>query len=159
MKTLVLLLALVGCNGCGAEEIVLDVDAELAPYLQIYLSLAPDQGHLDRLAELKFGTPPPGRGGKCFTDSLVIPEVKGAWAETAISDTRTIVIKRPKKYNARFAALVIHELGHCLHDLEHVDDPYAVMAFDRKGKNEYWEDNLALKVKQMFNQQTGEVTP
>ncbi len=140
---LILVLLSSSITACGEmeklteEEVSLDADPVLEYYLQQYIMWAPNQGKLDRLVSLKFGTlDETGENGEC------------KWSQ---DNKREITIRRPAEMDARFARIMMHEFGHCLHDLKHSPDKNSVMYAKVHGTNEYWEEHLEEKTKAMFN--------
>lgn len=132
-------------SACGADDEV-TIDYQLRPILDRYLMLAPDEGQLDELADLRVGNPglgPTGNAlsGRCYRDydTVVGRKVPG-------SQRRHVVVAPPHDGDvggACWRAVVYHELAHCLHDLGHVDDEKALMYPFVKCSDERWSDYWA----------------
>lgn len=129
------------CQGCGTEHDLV-VDPELEPLLSQYLSMAPDNGHLDEVTSIQFGELGAGDHGLCEIERA---QVNGFTYET----TRKITIRRPG-VGMRLDTTVFHELGHCLHDLEHTGGEWDIMNPARVRDNTFWEENMARQLGRMF---------
>lgn len=152
MKKCIYFLLAVILTGCGSEH-DLTADLELRVYLDQYLKIAPNEGHLADLTELKFGTPPNGRIGFCYATNIA----QGTSVQVSLS--RKIVVIRPEdipvtggRMDARFGAVVMHELGHCLHDKKHSNEPDSIMSpkVGYAHDEAWWSEHLDEKIAEMF---------
>ncbi len=132
--------------GCGADQRDPDVDPELATYLGMYLRIAPSDGHLEQLTSLKWGEiDNPAFEGTCKFEEM---DIAGKAAHTK----RWIIIE-PHALDSKLAAIVLHELGHCLHDLKHIPGTRGqIMSPSQINSVQYWDVNLETKAQEMFNQ-------
>lgn len=115
MKFLMIMLLAFVANACGGRSRF--VDPRLLPTLQLYLDNAPDRGLIKRLYELKFGQP--------SSDDYEGETINGRLdnGDPAI----VIVVRDQPGDDCKLQRLVLHELGHALHDLEHSDDENSLM--------------------------------
>lgn len=142
MKSLLVLISYLFFVGCGMES---HIDPELQPFLDHYLELAPNFGRFNSLESLQFGT---------FDDE----NTRGHCEETAESVGRwnvgtslRIAVQRPNDLSdPPLETTVYHELGHCLHELEHTDETRDIMNPLRTVDTKYWNENMDLSIKQMF---------
>lgn len=118
---------------CGRDP---HVDPELRIVLESYLTTAPDHGHLDDVSAIEFGTPPAG--------DLAVCEKAGKVYKT----DRTITVSREAVGAALWAA-VFHELGHCLHDLQHNPRAGSIM-YAREVGEAYWQSHFEEESHLMF---------
>ena len=138
--TLITVFLLFSC-ACGSEE--REFDPELTKILRQYLRIAPTNGALKELVELKFG-------------STGDPKLQGVCEQSYVGlgkdyfNERRVTIEPSDNMGPQRVALVMHELAHCLHDKEHTDDPWSLMHPDRYGDDEYWQENLDERVREMF---------
>lgn len=129
------------CIGCGQEH-DLDVDAELAPLLDRYLELAPNNGKYGELIALKFGNTGSAHGNCNVSRDKVAGMAYG-------EIKRSITIQR--KPSGDYTTTVFHELGHCLHGLGHTDGMFDIMNPNRaSNSNPYWDENIDSAVRKMF---------
>ena len=140
MKRAIFILALL-VTGCGVEESEpKEFDPELASLVHYYLAFAPDKGELDKLAVMKFGdVDKDGKQAWCQVENIGSP-----------FERREITVEPREDRGYLFKTTVMHELGHCLHDLEHSDEPYAIMNPQREGDEAYWQENFDAKLAEMF---------
>lgn len=147
MKTLLPLVLLLASaiTGCGKDE-GLKIDPVLRPYLEKYLSVAPSEGRLSLLASVEFGEPPEGDDlGICLMP------YRGTREHQIIREDRRIIVRYPEVFNAAFTRTMMHEFGHCLHDMIHNEDPDTIMSLYNDNFPEYWEANLDEKLVEMFS--------
>lgn len=132
--------AVVTLSACGPDT-TLDSDPELDYYLKLYLRWAPSNGHLDELTKLKFGS--------TGTDAVAACTKQKVGSGKFFTWNREIVVKRID-VDSRLAALVMHELGHCLHDKKHSEDPKSLMHSKIYWDADYWDQHLEEQVEGMF---------
>lgn len=138
MKHFIYIIALLA-TGCGAEkDEPKSFDPVLAPIVYEYLAYAPNKGHLDKLVKMEFGDLG-GRAGHCHRYDKGSP-----------FETRTITIAPREEHGWIFKSIVMHELAHCLHDIEHSDDQESLMYHEVWGDEDYWRENLEAKVRELF---------
>jgi len=132
MKYLILVLLLAGCaKDLSDPRTIHGVDATFVPYVNSYLTEKEFYLHrgLDYDIPIQFGDLPDNQLGLCTK-----------WT----SGYRQIVIDAyywKFQSEAQKESVIAHELGHCDLNLEHVDDPYAIM---------YREDRGSLNYRQLF---------
>lgn len=141
LKIFMLALALIGC---GPQP--LEIDRDLEPILNLYLAYAPDRGHLKDVSSVRFGELPEHLSGKCDGKKK---KLLGATVDRMLE----IVIRREDALDNRFRAVVLHEFGHCLHDLPHSDDPLSIMSANIVSDEDYWRENLEIRLSEMFGRQ------
>lgn len=124
---------------CGREEQKV-IDPALAPLLEKYLSLAPDEGKLSELVSLEFGETG-AANGNC---NVTTEDVAGFSKETKRSVTIAPL------YNEGYVNTVYHELGHCLHGLPHTDGPFDLMNPHRVGPSHWHWENIDVAISEMF---------
>lgn len=140
--------------GCGPLEPDLEVDEGLNAAFELYYQNAPTRGRIDTLISIKYGTPVEGENlaGICNVQKRV------AFGHT-YRKTRTVVIKPYPGYPLTESIATLHELGHCIHGLEHHPEPGNIMSksMDRYDTTEgqefleaYWQENRLAKLKEMF---------
>lgn len=138
--------------GCGTEPA--SIDRDLRPILDLYLLRAPSEGLLHLLRSMQFGELDEGFRGGCFYGGNKIAGVK-------VGETRRIVVNRKDVFSAKWKRVVLHELGHCIHDLEHSDNPEDIMYGE--GVNErdeqWWKDHLLEKLDEMFEKNLPNPSP
>lgn len=141
MKALLVIIALL-VTACGKDQ---RVDYRLRPALDYYLSIAPNQGALDDLISLEFGTLPEGRNGYCDRGTQMVIGGRRVYRDLVI----TI---REGAYNSYMKALVSHELAHCLHskDHTHTNDKYALMNPEMTTRTAYWDEHLDEQLRGVF---------
>lgn len=147
MKALLLLtLLLAGCTGCGSESA--EVNSELRPILNEYWQFAPNAGKYDLIESIDFGPVNDGDAiGTCETDWERIAGVK-------TKEVRKIIIDpKAKTWGPQFfKTAVLHELGHCIHDLRHTKGKYDIMNPRRYGDSVFWtQERIDQATVAMFN--------
>lgn len=151
MKTLLVFTILL-LVGCGSEKEPLTVDPDFQPALDLYLSIAPDRGHLNEMVSISYSTDlEPGVNATCNV-KVKTYEANGVKYKDPTTERRILVrpgvAKAPSFY---LYALVAHELGHCLHDLPHVEgDSKALMAEEVFESEPYWQYNLPQEIARLF---------
>ena len=141
MKTIFILLALF-FTACGQDEAYLKSDPELDYYLRWYLRVAPTDGALKELATLEFGTPPEGKVGYC--EVMPIKTGYRTW-----SRTRAITVKKLNR-DGFLAAVVMHELAHCLHDFEHEEAKGHLMSDPMDDDAAWWDANIQTELERLW---------
>lgn len=143
------LLWLIFLLGCGVDR---NIDPALRPLLEYYLSFAPHEGNLSQLVSFRFGTLGRTTEGSCQS----IGNRKTGWGLIKLPTIREIIVITPEEgFESSWKAAVMHELGHCLHNKRHSETPGAIMygyttGEDYQADEEYWEENLELKMREMF---------
>lgn len=126
MRFIVALAIFSSAYGCGRYE--QEIAADLRPYLDHYLEVAPSRGRADQLTSMTFGELESGVNGVCNIDG----------------SERTITIARRDNdlEPSLFAATIYHEIGHCLHDLRHTDGEFDIMNPHRNQAANFWRENI-----------------
>lgn len=141
MKAMFLVLALIGCQACGAEP---EINPELKVVMEHFLKFAPNSGKLDRVESIKYGSIlDKGERGLCEIEKHKV----GKWT---YEEVRTITID-PVGENAPIALTVYHELGHCLFDMPHTTGLHDIMNSTRAGGADYWTpEQMDTAIQAMF---------
>ncbi len=135
---------LVGCNGCGRKgEEELEIDPELRPMLELYLKNAPNEGRLAKLRSFKFGTPHGDDLGNCEWN-------RDNFLGRNQVELRIVILRSTNEFEYAWKKTALHELGHCLHELPHSDDPESLMYPGNEHEAEYWENKLPEAVRELF---------
>lgn len=138
-------LFLLACIGCGSEP---DIAPSLKSILDLYLQNAPTNGHFEELTKVKFGNPGTSAEGVSLVGACEVSGSKKIGGKSYFQKREIIVRDLP--ITPSFEAAVLHELAHCLHDLEHVEDPKALMAKKHFDNDEYWSENLVIRLREAF---------
>jgi hypothetical protein len=130
IRAIILSLIAVGCR----EET--RVDPDLRPMLDLYLAHAPSDGKLEHLKEMIHGDT-----GESF----------GMCWKRSRPQERRIHIK-PGLDEMAQNLTALHELGHCLHDLDHTDDPKSIMYAGGEPipDDGWWREHMIDQLKAMF---------
>ncbi len=153
MYRISLLIAVFFIIACGRENRY--IDPRIRPVLDIYLKFAPNEGSLREVQEMlieDLGNLP--TESKCDQWDIKITSV-------TIKHVRRIRI-RPYREDAPhyWQMTVLHELGHCLHDLKHVDSVNAIMGVNDHAtpeREKYWKENLVKRLQEMFPKIEGSI--
>lgn len=139
---------LVGCGSSG-----LKIDREFRPLLDLYLSHAPNHGMIMELESMTWGDPGAANEGICL-------RYKNGINGTSINfeRARKIIISPIFDGPCGLRKTVLHELGHCLHDLDHSSDPHDIMFGDSEvlseeeieEREQFWCENTETKLIEMF---------
>ena len=130
-------------TACGSEDGP-KVNPALQAGLDIYLSVAPavDGDRLKSLT-LQFCDTPTGRQGRCNWDD------KDALGFT-LATKNDICIRDTQPDSPVLRALVAHELAHCLHRINHSNDPKSLMFPDIPDDNAFWSEHLNESIAKIF---------
>lgn len=129
MKLLPLILFVIGCNACGSDGV--DIDAELKPWVDLYFSYAPDRGRYDEITSIKFGDPGDGSDGSHDWSTRHVGGYE-LWTD------RTITIRKDVPFNCYMQAVLMHELAHAVHDIDHSGDKRSLMHSRFVEDDAYW---------------------
>lgn len=135
--------------GCGVDR---EIDPALKPLLDYYLSFAPNKGNVDQLVSFRFGTLGRTTEGSCQP----IGNRKRAWGLVKLPTIREIIVITPEEgFEYSWKAMVMHELGHCLHNKGHSPTRGDIMYAHLTGENpeedeQYWKENLEAEMHEMF---------
>ncbi len=127
-------------TACGREK-DFEIDPTFQPMLNYYLSIAPDHGHLEQLQSIQFDDVPNGDKGITEYEPLAY-KGKTYYAVTHIKIRRGMSPAITK-------AAVLHELGHALHGLHHVEG-VEIMAKTMTNDEDYWAANWEIAASRMF---------
>lgn len=143
-------------SGCGFEEFrePRKIDRDLQPILNLYLLHAPNEGRLDDLRVLKFGGMRlESDAGTCEKSKQVVPVLKGTlWTDFSIS------VYRDPEFSNSWKRIVLHELGHCLHGLDHSSNPDDIMYGGEDERPEFWDEHLIERLDAMFEKSSFKTT-
>jgi hypothetical protein len=129
-------------TACGGEP---DIDPRLQQYLDLYLDNAPNNGHLDRLVSFKIDPFMNHHVGYCDKDATKVGGKR-------ISSEYKITI-RPMISIQQERVTAIHELAHCLHDIEHSNGKgYDIMDKGFAGEDAYWAEHFDEKFAELMAQ-------
>lgn len=145
MKVYFALLLAALFTSCGREDDhETKIDPELQPHVDLYLSYAPDNGHLDELLSVKF-VPAwllQGSLGRCEKENETVLGKKSTTRTVLIADTTNACL---------YGVVVAHELAHCLHDREHIgESPRELMGSTTFLNCEFWSENLNAQLEALF---------
>lgn len=133
-------------SACGSPH-RLQVDPRLQPYLDSYLSFAPDEGNLKLIDNIGIGNPGNGKEGVCERNVKI---------ETFLRTNRNIIVAEINLNDWYGAKVIFHEMGHCLHGLKHSSNPDDIMydeRYDDDTREEFWKEHIYERLSAMFENQ------
>lgn len=148
-----LLVAFMLLTACGVNR---HVDPELQPLLDEYLAKAPNPGRIISLRSLKMVDEEvmkeDGIAGRCDEAKTGVGNSVTGWLITG--KVFDIWVSRKNYGSAIWRSTVFHELGHCLHKLEHVEDRDAIMfpIQDNSDREAWWAEHLDSQLAKLFEQ-------
>lgn len=143
-------------SACGRQSDGPKIDPTLQQGVNLYLQFAPNHGDWDKLTEVSLydgdtsDIPGAEEIGACESFDEHTPKQLGHKVIPG-SETRRVYVKLGQtEYLSQ--AVIAHELGHCLHNFDHVDDPDAIMQPVVGSQDEiYWKEHLSERLYEMFH--------